>query len=56
MTIGEVVGVHLDETYLKDGLFDTAAARVIARCGYWDYATVTEVFRMPRPDLPAHIE
>jgi hypothetical protein len=34
MVIGEVVGVHVDRAFLKDGIFDKAAARPIARCGY----------------------
>ncbi len=50
MTIGEVVGVHIDPTYLTDGVFQTAAARPIARCGYrGDYAEVNRIFEMVRP-------
>ncbi len=50
MAIGEVVGVHIDRTFLKDGIFDTAAARPIARCGYrGDYTEVNSVFEMIRP-------
>lgn len=54
LAIGEVVGIHIDEQFLKEGLFDMAAARTIARCGYWDYTEVTEVFHMPRPDIMDH--
>lgn len=50
VVIGQVVGVHIDPRYIKDGRFDTAAAQPIARCGYHDYAKVTEVFEMVRPD------
>ncbi len=46
---GEVVGIHIDENFIRDGVFDMAAARTIARCGYMDYAVVEELFRMPRP-------
>jgi flavin reductase (DIM6/NTAB) family NADH-FMN oxidoreductase RutF len=46
---GEVVGIHIDERFIRDGLFDMAAARTIARCGYMDYAVVDELFRMKRP-------
>lgn len=50
MILGEVVGVHIDPTFLKDGIFDTAAARPVARCGYaGDYAEVTALFQMTRP-------
>lgn len=50
LVIGQVVGVHIDGRYLKDGRFDTAAAQPLARCGYRDYAAVTEIFAMTRPD------
>ncbi len=49
MIIGQVVGVHIDDAYIRDGRFDTAAAQPLARCGYRDYATVTEVFEALRP-------
>ena len=49
MAIAEVVGVHLDEAFLKDGLFDMTAARTIARCGYADYLEAETLFSMRRP-------
>jgi flavin reductase (DIM6/NTAB) family NADH-FMN oxidoreductase RutF len=47
--IGQVVGVHIDDAYIREGRFDTAAAQPVARCGYRDYATVTELFEALRP-------
>src|SRR4051812_11721227 len=51
LIVGQVVGVHLDETYIgPDGRVDTAAIQPIARCGYLgDYAVVTSLFEMLRP-------
>jgi flavin reductase (DIM6/NTAB) family NADH-FMN oxidoreductase RutF len=50
LILGQVVGVHIDPAFLKDGLFDIAAAGTIARCGYrGDYLEVTRVFEMLRP-------
>jgi flavin reductase (DIM6/NTAB) family NADH-FMN oxidoreductase RutF len=50
LVLGQVVGVHIDPAYLKDGIFDTVAAQPIARCGYrGDYAEVTALFEMIRP-------
>jgi flavin reductase (DIM6/NTAB) family NADH-FMN oxidoreductase RutF len=49
LIIGQVVGVHIDEAYLRNGRFDTAAAQPLARCGYRDYAAVTELFEALRP-------
>ena len=50
MVIGQVVGVHIRHEFLKDGIFDTAAAHPVARCGYrGDYAEVSSLFEMLRP-------
>ena len=49
MVLGQVVGVFIDEAYVRDGRFDTAGANPIARCGYADYAEVTELFSIARP-------
>lgn len=49
MVIGQVVGIHIDDQYIKDGRFDTAAANPLARCGYRDYASVNNVFELMRP-------
>ena len=52
LILGQVVGVHIDPAFLKDGLFDITAAGTIARCGYrGDYAEVTSLFEMLRPVL-----
>jgi flavin reductase (DIM6/NTAB) family NADH-FMN oxidoreductase RutF len=50
LVLGQVIGVHIDRAYLKYGLFDTAAAQPIARCGYrGDYAELGRMFEMIRP-------
>ena len=49
MVIGQVVGIFIDDDFVKDGRFDTAGANPIARCGYSDYAEVTSLFSLQRP-------
>jgi flavin reductase (DIM6/NTAB) family NADH-FMN oxidoreductase RutF len=51
LVLGQVVGVHIDERFLVDGLVDTAAMRPIARAGYRDYfvATPETKFSISRP-------
>ena len=50
LVIGEVVGIHIDESILTDeGLVDLARARPIGRLGYMDYTVVDTIFSMPRP-------
>jgi flavin reductase (DIM6/NTAB) family NADH-FMN oxidoreductase RutF len=50
LIIGRVLGIHIDDRLIKDGRVDTAAMQPIARLGYSEYATVSEVWRMRRPD------
>ena len=50
LVLGQVVGVHIDEAFIKDGMVDTAAMRPIARCGYHDYAVVDAMFKLVRPE------
>ena len=52
MVVGEVVGVHLRDDCMIDGRFDITRFQPLARCGYRDYASVTQVFALPRPDDP----
>jgi flavin reductase (DIM6/NTAB) family NADH-FMN oxidoreductase RutF len=46
---GQVVGVHVDDRFIRDGRVDTAAMRPIARMGYDEYTVVERAFRMRRP-------
>jgi flavin reductase (DIM6/NTAB) family NADH-FMN oxidoreductase RutF len=50
LVIGQVVGIHLDETAIASGAVDTAELRPVARLGGpADYAVVDEIFKMARP-------
>lgn len=50
VVMGQVVGVHIDDRFVRNGILDTAAMKPIARCGYADeYAVVESLFRMTRP-------
>lgn len=49
LVFGEVVGYWIDDVLLRDGLFDSAAAGLLSRLGYFDYATVDETFAIERP-------
>ncbi len=50
LVLGEVVGVHIRDNCLKDGRFDVTTFQPLARLGYRDYARVTDVFELVRPD------
>ncbi|WP_315773404.1 MULTISPECIES: flavin reductase family protein [unclassified Bradyrhizobium] len=53
LTLGEVVGVHIDKTLIKDGVYQTALAHPIVRAGRrGDYFEIMQeaMFEMARPD------
>ena len=48
---GEVMRIHVnDEVIRTDGKLDIEKIRPLARLGYYDYTSVTEVFEMKIPD------
>ena len=49
VVMGLVVGVHVDEGVLTEGMVDVAKTMSIARCGYYQYAVVRETFEMVIP-------
>jgi flavin reductase (DIM6/NTAB) family NADH-FMN oxidoreductase RutF len=48
MVLGQVVGVHIEEWAMTDGLVDLVRIRPIARLGYKDYSSVDAVFQMEK--------
>ncbi|HWV43383.1 flavin reductase family protein [Pseudorhodoplanes sp.] len=50
VVFGQVIGVHIDDRFIRDGFLDTAAMKPIARNGYLNYAVVESEFRMVRPN------
>jgi flavin reductase (DIM6/NTAB) family NADH-FMN oxidoreductase RutF len=46
VVIGEVVGIHIRDNVIVDGKIDILKVRPLARLGYTDYTSVTEVFSM----------
>lgn len=53
IVIGRVVGIHIADDVIVDGLVDVTKIRPIARLGYMDYAVVNEVFSLERPGAKA---
>jgi flavin reductase (DIM6/NTAB) family NADH-FMN oxidoreductase RutF len=50
---GEVIGIHIDEAVMTDGLFDNVKAGNVSRLGYLDFSAITETFAMRRPKWKA---
>ena len=52
---GEVVRIHVDDDVLTpEGKMDIPRIRPLARLGYYDYTSVTDVFEMRIPDASGH--
>lgn len=49
IVFGDVVGIHIADDVLTDGLIDIAKIQPLARMGYMDFSYVDKVFAMPRP-------
>jgi flavin reductase (DIM6/NTAB) family NADH-FMN oxidoreductase RutF len=47
---GEVIGVHMRDNCMVDGLFDVRKFKPLSRLGYRDYSVVDNVFSLDRPD------
>ena len=55
VAFGHVVGVYIDDRFIRDGIVDTGAMKPIARQGYMEYSVVTpdSVFALNRPTVSA---
>ena len=53
VVFGLVVGVYIDDAFIRDGLVDTVAMRPLARLGYMDYAVLSPemTFTLNRPTV-----
>ena len=51
LVIGLIVGIYIDDRFIKDGIVDSAGMMPIARLGYMDYSVVRPdtVFTIERP-------
>ena len=49
IVIGEVIGIFINNKFIKKGRVDSAAMRYVALLGYSEYTTVTSKFKMHHP-------
>ena len=49
MVIGRVVGIHIIDDVLTEGMIDMSRFKPIARLGYQDYSVADNFFTMPFP-------
>jgi flavin reductase (DIM6/NTAB) family NADH-FMN oxidoreductase RutF len=51
LVIGEIVAIHIDDAYLKDGRFESNSLDLIGRMGGVLYSRTTDRFEMVRPKV-----
>lgn len=49
VVIGEVVGIHIDDSMIVEGRVDAVRMAQLARLGYMDYSVIKETFEILRP-------
>lgn len=49
LVLGEVVGIYIDDRFIRDGRVDAVAMNHLARLGYMEYAAVETVISLERP-------
>jgi len=50
MLLGQVVGIHISDEILHEGMIDMSKFQQLSRLGYRDYSAVQEVFSLARPE------
>lgn len=50
LIMGEVIGIHMQDDCIVDGLFDVTKFTPLTRLGYKNYSTIDHVFELKRPD------
>jgi flavin reductase (DIM6/NTAB) family NADH-FMN oxidoreductase RutF len=55
VVFGQVIGIHIDDAFIRDGMVDSGALQPIARLGYREYGFITSdrVFAIDRPRVDA---
>ena len=49
MVIGEVIGIYINNKFIKNGRIDSVSMRYISRMGYSEYSTISSKFNLKRP-------
>jgi flavin reductase (DIM6/NTAB) family NADH-FMN oxidoreductase RutF len=49
LVLGEVLGVHIDESVVENGKVDVVKLQSLARCGYMDFTWVQSIASRERP-------
>ena len=50
LVMGQVIGIHIDDAFIENGIVRITDMKPIARCGYQDYTVLDRVFAIKRPE------
>ncbi len=50
LVMGQVIGIHVDDAFIDEGIVQITKMKPIARCGYQDYTVLDRVFAIKRPE------
>ena len=50
LVLGRIVAVHIDDSFIQDGLVDTQAMEPLTRMGYMDYGVLGSTITKSRPE------
>jgi flavin reductase (DIM6/NTAB) family NADH-FMN oxidoreductase RutF len=56
MVIGRVIGIHIQDDVIADGLVDVMKMKPIARLGYFNYAVADNIFSIDFADYTKSAE
>jgi flavin reductase (DIM6/NTAB) family NADH-FMN oxidoreductase RutF len=54
VTVGRVLGIHIDDRVIKDGLVDVASVRPLGRLGYGQFTAVSDAILSTRDGVEGH--
>ena len=49
MIIGEVIGIYINNKFIRNGRVDSVSMRYVSRMGYSEYTTIFSKFNLKRP-------
>ena len=50
LILGQVVAIHIDDRFIRDGRVDAESMRHLSRLGYFDFTAVRDVFEVAWPE------
>ncbi|MGO1580514.1 MAG: flavin reductase family protein [Peptoniphilaceae bacterium] len=56
LIVGEVIGIHIKDEFIKDGMVDIPSIKPVARLGYFNFTYVDNQFEMRPPQIDPKLQ